>query len=67
MASGVWDFKLAGTEAQRHRLKIPLVSTPCGRDSYILWQVDIGTVGGVMQQVIKGSHYLTMSEEYDRG
>ena len=54
IASGCAKTKLAGTTAQRARLKVPLALTKCGRGTSILWQVDIGTDDAVVQQLIKG-------------
>ena len=54
MADGIWDTTLAGDERQRSRLKVPLAKTKCGRDIYILWQVDVAMADGVTQQVITG-------------
>ena len=54
MADGIWDTTLAGDDRQRSRLKVPLAKTKCGRDTFILWQVDIAMADGVTQQVITG-------------
>ena len=47
--------RLAGTQEQRSRLRIPLTTTKCGKDIYILWQIDIGVAGdtGMLQQEVK--------------
>ena len=54
MANGVWDTSLAGDHGQRNRLKVPLANTKCGRNTFILWQVDVAMADGVAQQVITG-------------
>ena len=54
MADGIWDTTLAGDHRQRNRLKVPLAKTKCGRDTFILWQVDVAVTDGIMQQVITG-------------
>ena len=54
MADGVWDTTLAGDHRQRNRLKVPLANTKCGRNTFILWQVDVAMADGVEQQVITG-------------
>ena len=54
MANGIWDKSLAGDHRQRNRLKVPLANTKCGRDTFILWQVDVAMPDGVAQQVITG-------------
>ena len=54
MANGIWDKSLAGDHRQRNRLKVPLANTKCGRDTFILWQVDVAMTDGVAQQVITG-------------
>lgn len=54
MADGIWNTTLAGDDRQRSRLKVPLAKTKCGRDTFILWQVDVALADGVTQQVITG-------------
>ena len=54
MANGIWDTTRAGDERQMKRLKVPLAKTKCGRDRFILWQVDVAMADGVTQQVITG-------------
>ncbi len=54
MADGVWDTTLAGDHRQRNRLKVPLANTKCGRNTFILWQVDVAMADGVAQQFITG-------------
>lgn len=54
MADGIWDTTLAGDHRQRNRLKVPLAKTKCGRDTFILWQVDVAMADGVTQQLITG-------------
>ena len=55
MADGTWDTTLAGDHRQRNRLKVPLAKTKCGRNTFILWQVDVAKADGVAQQFITGS------------
>ena len=55
MADGTWDTTLAGGHRQRNRLKVPLAKTKCGRNTFILWQVDVAKADGVAQQFITGS------------
>ena len=54
MANGIWDTTRAGDERQMKHLKVPLAKTKCGRDRFILWQVDVTMADGVTQQVITG-------------
>ena len=54
MADGIWNIKRAGDQRQRNRLKVPLANTKCGRNMFILWQVDVATADGIEQQVITG-------------
>ena len=54
MADGIWDTTLAGDHRQTKRLKVPLAKTKCGRDTFILWQVDIAMTEGFTRQVITG-------------
>ena len=54
MANGIWDTTLAGNHRQRNRLKVPLANTKCGRNTFILWQVDVAMADGVARQVITG-------------
>ena len=54
MAEGIWVTTLAGDHRQRNRLKVPLANTKCGRNTFILWQVDVAMADGVAQQVITG-------------
>ena len=54
MANGIWDTTRAGDERQMNHLKVPLAKTKCGRDRFILWQVDVAMADGVTQQVITG-------------
>ena len=55
LACGSWSVKLAGTNAQKEALKIPLAKTKCGKWLSLLWQVDAESIEGgrVLQQVIK--------------
>ena len=41
MASGSWSYRLAGTEKQRKRLRVPLATTQCNSQILILWQIDV--------------------------
>ena len=54
MANGIWDTTRAGDERQMNHLKVPLAKTKCGRDRFILWQVDVAMTDGVTQQAITG-------------
>ena len=54
MAEGIWDTTLAGDHRQRNRLKVPLANTKCGRNTFILWQVDVAMADSVARQVITG-------------
>jgi hypothetical protein len=54
LASGCWDWNLAGSDSQRKRLKVPLAWTQCGQKLSILWQVDVGFDEEAEQQVVKG-------------
>ena len=52
--------KLAGSESQRRKLKVPLAQASCTKLQSILWQVDVGfdEETSNYQQLIKG---LSMS------
>jgi len=39
LANGYHTGRLAGSDGQRHRLKVPLTSTKCGKGLSIIWQV----------------------------
>ena len=54
MANGIWDTTRAGDERQMTHLKVPLAKTKCGRDRFILWQVDVAMADGATQQAITG-------------
>lgn len=46
---------LTGSPEQRRRLRIPLTTTECGKDRYILWQIDVGVAEGtgLLRQEVK--------------
>lgn len=54
LASGCCKSSLAGSDAERKPLKVPLAKTKCGQNCFILWQVSVGIAGDleVPQQVI---------------
>ncbi|OCL09185.1 hypothetical protein AOQ84DRAFT_221144 [Glonium stellatum] len=64
LASGCWDWNLAGSEPQRKRMKLPLAWTKCGQKLSILWQVDVGfdEETEAEQQVVKVWEIGTSSE-----
>ncbi|KAN0075758.1 hypothetical protein V8E54_007028 [Elaphomyces granulatus] len=62
LASGCWDWNLAGSDSQRKRLKVPLAWTQCGQKLSILWQVDVGFDEEAEQQVVKVWKIGTPSE-----
>ena len=49
IASGYLPSKLAGYRKQRDRLKVPVNSTPCGRDISMLWQLYVGSSEDLQQ------------------
>ena len=55
LASGSWVMKLAGSKDQRDKMRIRLAQTICGKDLWLLWQVDIGSADKrqTLQQIIK--------------
>ena len=44
-----------GTEEQQNRLRVVLFETKCGKDLFVLWQIDVGDNGeaGMLYQVVK--------------
>ena len=41
LALGSWSSNLAGTEQQKKKLRIPLATTRCNPQVWIVWQVDV--------------------------
>lgn len=64
MADGIWDTTRAGDERQMNHLKVPLAKTKCGRDRFILWQVDVAMADGVTQQAITGWYHCYLPSSY---
>lgn len=42
LASGSWSCRLAGTDQQKKKLRVPLVTTRCSLQIQLLWQIDVG-------------------------
>lgn len=71
LASGSSNTKLAGSAEQRKQLKVPLASTKCGRNLFVLWQVSVGVAGErqAPQQVIivwEVGNSITISKALER-
>ena len=43
LAAGEWSFCLAGTDQQKRKLRVPLVTTRCNPPFVILWQIDVAS------------------------
>ena len=58
------EHKLAGTEAQRAKLRVPLARSKCTTDTYVLWQIDVGfsELTKTYQQQIKIWNIAKLSE-----
>ena len=59
ISSGCWNPEsqpLAGKRYQRRSLKVPIAQTLCGKNQWILWQIEVGMdeETQLAQQEIKG-------------